>query len=105
MIAPEPGITEDPNLDYQHKQLLCIGLTVTYEKVTLTRKKKKIKILAKLYEFATSDSTISELFENIALKQKGVWVKCVTRTRTRVGKPALGFYESLKIYIAAKQTR
>ena len=24
------------------------------------------------------------------------WVKCVTRTRTRVGKPALGFYESLK---------
>ena len=34
-----------------------------------------------------------------------VWVKCVTCTRTRVGKPALGFYESLKIYIAAKQTR
>ena len=34
---------------------------------------------------------------------RGVWVKCVTRTR--VGKPALGFYESLKIYIAAKQTQ
>ena len=33
----------------------------------------------------------------------GVWVKCVTRTR--VGKPALGFYESLKIYIAVIQTR
>ena len=32
-----------------------------------------------------------------------VWVKCVTRTR--VGKPALGFYESLKIYRATKQTR
>ena len=24
------------------------------------------------------------------------WVKCVTRTRYRVGKPALGFYKSLK---------
>ena len=30
---------------------------------------------------------------------KRVWVKCVTRTRTRVGKPALEFYESLKKYI------
>ena len=26
------------------------------------------------------------------------WVKCVTRTRIRVGKSALGFYESLKMY-------
>ena len=30
----------------------------------------------------------------------GVWVKCVTRTR--VGKPALGFYESLKIIFGSK---
>ena len=43
-------------LDYQNKQLLCTGLTVTYEKVTLTRKKNTIKILAKLYESATSHS-------------------------------------------------
>ena len=33
------------------------------------------------------------------LSRKRVWVRCVTRTRTRVGKPALGFYESLKKYI------
>ena len=30
----------------------------------------------------------------------GVWVKCVTRTR--VGKPALGFYESLKNIFGSK---
>ena len=59
MIAPEPGTEADPLiLDYQNKQLLCIGLTVTYEKVTLTRKKNTIKILAKLYESATSDSIL-----------------------------------------------
>ena len=29
-------------LDYQNKHLLCIGLTVTYEKVTLTCKKNII---------------------------------------------------------------
>ena len=44
-------------LDYQNKQLLCIRLTVTCEKVTLTRKKNGIKILAKLYESATSHSS------------------------------------------------
>ena len=38
-------------------------------------------------------------------KLNRVGVKCVTRTRTRVGKPVLGFYKSLKIYIAANQTR
>ena len=43
-------------LDYQNKQLLCIGLTATHEKVTLTRQKNMIKILAKLYESATSHS-------------------------------------------------
>ena len=43
-------------LDYQNKQLLCIGLTVTYENVTLVLKKNTIKILAKLYESATSHS-------------------------------------------------
>ena len=32
----------------------------------------------------------------------GVWVKCVTRTRTRVGKPALVFYELLKIIFGSK---
>ena len=57
IIAPEPGTKADPkNLDYQNKQLLCFGLTVTYEKVTLTGKKNTIKILAKLYESATSHS-------------------------------------------------
>ena len=30
------------------------------------------------------------------------WVKCVTRTRTRAGKPALGFYESLKNIYSSK---
>ena len=43
-------------LDYQNKQLLCIGLTVTYEKVTLTRMKNTIKIPAKLYDSAISHS-------------------------------------------------
>ena len=32
----------------------------------------------------------------------GVWVKCVTCTRTRVGKPASGFYESLKSIYSSK---
>ena len=33
-------------------------------------------------------------------RQKGEWVKCVTRTR--VGKPALGFYELLKNIFSSK---
>ena len=40
---------------------------------------------------------------DVKITLEGDWVKCVTRTRARVGKPALGFYESLEIYIAAKQ--
>ena len=32
--------------------------------------------------------------------KRGEWVKCVTRTR--VGKPALGFYESLKYIYSSK---
>ena len=56
MITPEPGTKADPNFRLPKKQLLCIGLTVTYEKVTLTRKKNTIKIPAKLYESASSHS-------------------------------------------------
>ena len=36
--------------------VLCIGLRMTYEKVTLTGKENTIKILAKLYESTTSHS-------------------------------------------------
>ena len=31
-----------------------------------------------------------------------MWVKCVSRTRIRVGKPASGFYESLKSIYSSK---
>ena len=58
-MAPEPGTKADPNF----RQLLCIGLTVTYEKATLTRKKNTIKIHAKHYESATTHSMrISKTF-------------------------------------------
>ena len=56
MIAPEPGTKADPNFSLPEQTATCIGLTMTYEKVTLTRKKNTIKILAKLYESATSHS-------------------------------------------------
>ena len=45
---------------------MCIWLTVTYEKVTLTRKKNTMKILAKLYESATSHSRSKE-FDCVSL--------------------------------------
>ena len=56
MIAPEPGTKADPNFRLPNKQLLCIGLTMSFEKVILTRQKNMMKILAKVYESATSHS-------------------------------------------------
>ena len=58
MIAPEPGTKADHKFRLPNKQLVCIGLTVTYKKVTLTRQKNVIKIFVKLYESATSHSTV-----------------------------------------------
>ena len=44
----------------------------------------------------------TEALDTATSPHKGDWVKCVTRTRTRVGKPALGFYESLENIYSSK---
>ena len=47
---------ENLMLDYQNKQESCVELTMTDEKLTLIGEKNAIKVHAKLYESATSQS-------------------------------------------------
>ena len=61
MITPQPGTAEVSNFRLpKQRQLQCIGLTVTYEKITFPCKKNTIKILAKL-KSATSHSIIDAM--------------------------------------------
>ena len=66
MIASEPGSKADPNFRLPKQTTTVYWVGKTYEKVTLTRQKNVIKILAKLYKSATSHSTMDHISMVIA---------------------------------------
>ena len=73
MIATKPGTKAGPNfrLPKQKATVYWVDSDI-YEKVTLSRKKNMIKILPKLYESATSHSTVTVWRQSHRRKERGV---------------------------------